>query len=94
MKKLTLFLTLSLLTIIGTSTIVKAEENQPNNVDANAVKIPNEEANDAEVEPLEPEGQHIESNVMTGQEKAEEGAEGVVEPSAQEPGSEQDLEQN
>ncbi len=30
MKKLTLFLTLSLLTVIGTSTLVKAEEPNPN----------------------------------------------------------------
>ena len=44
MKKLTLFLTLSLLTLIGTSTLVKAEENQPAdpNADPNAVVIDND----------------------------------------------------
>ncbi len=77
MKKLSLFLTLSLLTLIGTSTVVKAEENQP----TDAVTIPS----DAAVEPLEAEDQYNESEVMTGEEQAEGNTEGDIEPSAQTP---------
>ena len=56
MKKLTLFLTLSLLTLIGASTVVKAEEpaKQPIDVDPNAVILEEqEEATQAENEVMD-----------------------------------------
>ena len=75
MKKLTIFLTLSLLTLIGTSTVVKAEK--PNdaapNADPNAVILNNE---DPEVGSLEGEATSAETEVMD---------EAAVEPSVENP---------
>ena len=56
MKKLTLFLTLSLLTLIGASTVVTAEQpaEQPNDTDPNAVYLEEqEEATQAENEVMD-----------------------------------------
>ena len=74
MKKLTLFLTLSLLTLIGASTVVTAEQpaKQPIDADPNAV-ILNE---DPEVGSLEGEATSAETEVMD---------EAAVEPSVENP---------